>query len=202
MRRNCGNDGTDHLHISPRFTVNDWVRARDSNEWSIMLRIFRDRLEGRFLRPARLIENDIEIGEFSGFSIIAIDCLIIETLNQFALGVDETQGPHANAFWRFFKNSKHFQSHFTEKTATVFYKHFRCGILHQAQTKGRSRVRFGEKHMIQIVNDNPDEGLIVDRKRFHAALEAEVLSYITQLEVGDSELRDNFVRKMNTISGL
>ena len=81
----------DDLSISPKYKVSDWVIARDINNWILMTNIFNDRIEGRYLKPIRLIASDSDIGEFSGFSILAIDCLIIETLNQFYLGLDETR---------------------------------------------------------------------------------------------------------------
>ncbi|MEX2478912.1 MAG: hypothetical protein WD357_10775 [Gracilimonas sp.] len=72
-----------NISISPKYRVSDWINARDLNNWEIMVDIFNERLESRFLKPIRLISSDKRIGNFSGFSIMAIDCLIIETLNQF-----------------------------------------------------------------------------------------------------------------------
>jgi hypothetical protein len=169
-----------------------------------MVEIFRDRIEGRFLKPIRLIAEDRDIGEFSGFSILALDCLIIETLNQFYSGLDETEGAHDKAFWNFFKNSEFFKNHFSRKKAFTFYSHYRCGILHQAQTKKKSVVRIDQKTMIQSVEGDISEGLIVDRSIFHEAIENEFSSYLERLKKGgeeNAELRSNFVKKMNFICG-
>ena len=106
MGKSIGELDHNNLLISPKYRVNDWVNARDSDNWDEMVKIFRDRAESRYLKPVRLISNNNELGEFSGFSILAIDCLIIETLNQFYNGHDETVGEHRNAFWKFFKQSK------------------------------------------------------------------------------------------------
>jgi hypothetical protein len=170
-----------------------------------MVEIFQDRMEGRFFKPIRLIANDCVIGEFSGFSILALDCLIIETLNQFYSGLDETEGLHKMAFWKFFKNSDFFKGHFSRKKAFTFYSHYRCGILHQAQTKKKSVVRIDQSTMIQSVGKDISEGLIVDRALFHKALEQEILSYMERLKRGGNEnceLRANFIKKMNIICGI
>ena len=174
-----------------------------TNDWERMVEIFQDRIEGRFLKPVRLIAKDVDIGEFSGFSILALDCLIIETLNQFYSGLDETEGEHKKAFWNFFKNSEFFKNHFSKEQANTFYSHYRCGILHQAQTKGKSVVRIDQSTMIQSVENDNSKSLIVDRALFHKALEQEILSYMEKLKLGGNEnsekLRSNFVKKMNFI---
>ena len=117
-------------YISPNFTANDWKvldLSRSNNlDWQQAVDIFYDRINGRFSAPINEIANhpDCQIQEFSGFSIIAIDCLLIETLHQFYKGVNETQSPHREAFWDFFRNSIHFMNDFdTRQKAFIFYSH-------------------------------------------------------------------------------
>jgi len=84
----------------------------------------------------------------------------------------------------------------------LFYWHFRCGILHQAQTKVQSRVRFDETVMVAFA-DNADhsQGLIVDRDKLHDALVAEIDAYKTLLLAGaDQQKRQNFIKKMDFIA--
>lgn len=193
------------IKISPRFRKSHWQSACDEGDWEKMVKIFKDRIEGRFLKPIRLIAKDRDIGEFSGFSILALDCLIIETLNQFYQGIDETKRPHKNAFWNFFNNSEFFKDDFNEDKAFTFYEHVRCGILHQAQTKRKSVVRIDQKAMIQSVENDISIGLIVDRAKFHEALEKEISSYMVKLKndgVENSNLRGNFIKKMNLVCGI
>ncbi len=193
------------IKISPRFRKSHWQSACDEGDWEKMVKIFKDRIEGRFLKPIRLIAKDRDIGEFSGFSILALDCLIIETLNQFYQGIDKTKRPHKNAFWNFFNNSEFFKDDFNEDKAFAFYDHVRCGILHQAQTKQKSVVRIDQKAMIQSVENDISIGLIVDRAKFHEALEKEISSYMVKLKndgVENSNLRGNFIKKMNLVCGI
>jgi hypothetical protein len=192
----------DDISISPNYRKSHWVEAFANNDWKRMVDIFRSRIESRFLKPIRLIASDCDIGKFSGFSILTLDCLIIETLSQFYSGLDETQGDHRMAFWKFFKNSEFFKDQFSRKKAFTFYSHYRCGILHQAQTKKKSLVRTDQGTMVQLVGKDISEGLIVDRTIFHFALEQEISSYMEKLRKGGNKnikLRANFVKKMNIL---
>lgn len=205
MGKSTGSLNFNDLLISPNFRNSDWQKAVKNDDWSRMVEIFEDRIEGRFLKPIRLIASDKLLGEFSGFSILALDCLLIETLNQFQNGLDETEGEHKKAFWNFFRTSLYFKDQFTRNKAYVFYNHFRCGLLHQAQTKKKSVVRVDQEKMIQSVDNDVSAGLIVDRSKFHEALENEISSYKHKLRIGgedNSSLRKNFVIKMNFVCGL
>jgi len=190
--------------ISPMYRVSDWQCAMANDDWPLMVCIFKDRLAGRFLEPIKLIEQDAAIGPFAGFSILALDCLLIETLNQFYQGLDETPEDHKKQFWLFFKGSEYFKKHFTRKSAEIFYSHVRCGLLHQAQTKKQTFIRADQPAMIQLSNGNLSNGIIVDRVEFHQALEQEIASYVTKLKQGseaNSDLRANFLKKMQIICG-
>lgn len=110
----------DNKSISPKYRVSDWRNAVRSDDWSTMVAIFNDRLHGRFLEPIELIEKDGNIGEFAGFSIMALDCLLVETMNQFYQGLDETPSNHQKQFWKFFRASEYFKSNFTKKASDTF----------------------------------------------------------------------------------
>ena len=205
MGKSVGELNLEDISISPKYRKSHWQKACQEGDWGKMIAIFNDRIEGRFLKPIRLIANDQENGEFSGFSILALDCLIIETLNQFYHGIDETEGKHKEAFWNFFNSSEFFKDHFDRQKAFTFYSHYRCGILHQAQTKRKSVVRIDQKAMIQSIENDISIGLIVDRAKFHEALENEISSYMEKLKndgVENSDLRESFIKKMNFVCGI
>lgn len=196
--------------VSPNYRADDWRQLNldrsDSPDWSRAVDIFYDRIHGRFLAPVEAIENhsDDNIRWFSGFAILAIDCLIIETLYQFYNGVDETDIDHQKAFWHFFRASVHFKPHFTRKIAYKFYTHFRCGILHQAQTKMASKVRFAQPQMVQLADPSDlSQGLVIDREKFHQALRDEISDYAARLRnprsPQDHALREKFKDKMSFI---
>ena len=80
------------IKISPKFTQKDWLDldlSKNSNEnWSKAIEIFQDRIEGRYFKQIEALDNNIDtsIRLFSGFAIMSITCLLIETLEQFWTG--------------------------------------------------------------------------------------------------------------------
>lgn len=211
MGEHLDSPSDENIYISPRYRKTDWrkldLTKAENPDWEIAVEIFLDRINGRFLVPIDNIINNAEweVSEFSGFIVIAIDCLLIETLNQFHHGDNETRGDHSEAFWKFFKRSKFFQKEInTKRKATIFYQHFRCGILHQAQTKNLSRIRIGMPAMIQESKEGDlSAGLIIDRNKFHQALLDEIKDYVKRLKSpsnqSDFDLRNKFLDKMSFI---
>lgn len=190
--------------VSPEYRVSDWRQAVESGNWVLKLSIFQDRLNGRYLKPIEFIERDQDIGQFAGFSIMALACLLVETLNQFYQGVDETPNDHKRQFWIFFRESENFRSHFIKRTSDMFYSHVRCGLLHQAQTKGATIIRADRNTMIEPIRRGSKDGIIVDRVHFLAALKKEIGDYVLKLTPEKSTNtadRENFVRKMWYICG-
>ena len=56
------------------------------SDWRTAVRVLKDRLNARFFDAAEAIDQQ----DFAGFAVLALDCLLIETLQQFKEGVDET----------------------------------------------------------------------------------------------------------------
>ena len=215
------NGNTDDIYISPQYKASDWKRLAMATspdpDWSKAVQIFADRLNGRFMAQVKAMREhkDFAIQEWSGFAILAIDCLVIETLGQFYRGFDESPAQRDQVLNPNEWDHKKFYVDYmrristlcragafdTNKKRLLFYKHFRCGILHQAQTKKKSRVRFGEQKMVSFA-DNADQsqGLIVDRNKLHDALAEEVEAYKNLLLNGtDRQKRQDFVKKMDFI---
>ena len=69
---------TKPMRISPCFTVDDWkaLHFLTEKEWQKAINIFEDRIRGRFLRVIELVERYT----YSGFAILALDCLLIEVV--------------------------------------------------------------------------------------------------------------------------
>jgi hypothetical protein len=144
------------MQISPRF-----------KSWEKAIEIF----EGRFLKMVELI-MDVE---FSGFAALALDCLLIETLQQFIEGVDETPRGKGKQYFQRFLIAAPFDGRFDMASAGIFYEQFRCGILHQAEIKGSSRVwKVGA--MVQFTADG--KGLIGNHQILHAKMRTALDSYL------------------------
>jgi hypothetical protein len=209
--------------IAPNYRVSDWKllnlgNASQAADWNKAVSIFHDRLNGRFLAQVEAMRNhaDLHIKEWSGFAILAIDCLLIETLGQFYCGFDESPRKNNCALNPNGWDHREFYIYYMLSTSTLsqpnafdtdekrglFYQHFRCGILHQAQTKKKSRVRYDERVMVAFADGaDHSQGLIVDRDKLHDALVAEIEAYKTLLLGGtDQQKRQNFIKKMDFIA--
>lgn len=192
------------LRIAPSrcggyWTVKDWEAIDLANEegWKKAIIIFEDRIRGRFLK----IIDQIKCSTFSGFAIMALDCLLIETLQQFYEGVEETpRRQNQEYFCRFLKQTS-FNEFFDECRARMFYQQIRNGILHQAETKGSSRIWIREgTPLVEYADDG--NGLLINRNKFHEQLVHEFENYVAQLRRNnppDNGLRERFKRKMDSI---
>jgi len=185
------------MRISPQYTDADYKRLTFSaeSEWQTAIDIFEDRIFGRFLKFVSYIEGYT----YAGFAVLALDCLLIETLQQFHEGVAETPRRCSETFFVRFLTKTSFG--FTEDQAKKFYNDIRCGILHQAEVKGSSKVRVDTMPLVKYTDDR--KGLVINRKLFHQQLVHEFKDYVARLRNGtDQQLRDNFKKKMEYICGL
>lgn len=166
------------LLISPKFSVEDWKALSfiTEDDWQKAFDILEDRIEDRFLKVIKRIENYI----YAGFAVLALDCLLIETLQQFREGVPETPWKKSQEYFENFLTQTSFKKFFNADLAEMFFKQIRCGILHQAEIKGSSRI---SKHPhVPLVKAAKDlKGLIINRKMFHEQLVKEFRRYLSEL---------------------
>jgi hypothetical protein len=182
------------LRISPKHTAKDWEKL-DRNEptdWPKAVRIVRDRLHGRFLHFADKCLKD----DYSGFVVLAIDCLLAEALQQFIDGVTNGDRRSKELSKKFLEGSR-FQPYFdTDDLRLAFYQDIRCGLLHQAEAKNKWLIRRKQKALLKNVND----GYIIDVERFHTAMKASLRDYFALLCKPEStNLRDKLWTKMDHI---
>lgn len=125
----------DATELASKFTVRDYERARDShppNRAAIADAIHR-RFSERYITPARVKKGR------PGFTMMAVSCLMIEALESFRQGWDNSEGQSKASFCFFFDSWEPFKD--IRGHAQAFYTHIRCGILHQAETTGGWRIR-------------------------------------------------------------
>lgn len=190
---------TKPMRISPHFTVDDYrsLAFSTEEEWQKAIKIFEDRIRGRFLRVIEFIE----CYEYSGFAVLALDCLLIETLQQFHEGVPKTPIRKSKEYFVRFLTETSFGKFFNRNLANMFYEQIRCGILHQAEIKDSSRVLIRPQVPLVSLADN-GKGLIVNRGLFHRQLIKEFKDYLSRLQKNnppDEKLRRNFKRKMDYV---
>ena len=183
------------IYISPKYKKQDFLDLNltlNSSEvdWKSAIHILEDRISGRFFN----FKNFSTYSDFEDyFSIMAINCLLIETFLQFERGISETpNGTNLRSYKSFLV--KNFE--LTNKQATFFYKDIRCGILHSAQTKNNSQLTYGDENFITDL----DNGIRINVDKFSIKLKNIFYTYLFNLQSNQNlNLRINFIKKMNFI---
>ena len=142
------------IHIAGSLKTDDWKAFKsslgtgDEAQWQkAFTDYFHTRLRLRYLDPIKVLqENGIFQGE--GFSIVAIQCSIVEFLESTVQGKsyrflrkgDPPLGSYeysrsSEIFISFLINRSPFKNVFNEDRARDFYVSIRCGLLHEARTK-------------------------------------------------------------------
>jgi len=199
-------------YIAGRLTARDWYDLRDrlsadrTELWQeAFADYFEERLRLRYLHPIRLLqENGTFQGE--GFSIVAIQCSLIEFLESTAKGTNyrylrrgSVLGPFEYSsskavFVSFLTAHAPFSNAFDAASAEDFYEGVRCGLLHEARTKNGWRI--WAKHGGDIVADPRNR--IVYRDNFQEGLLTYIRNYGQRL-LHDRELQAAFIRKFDSL---
>ena len=189
------------MYISSRYTDEDWKNLdldnENSSDWCIAIEIIDERIRGRYLDPVdELIELDNKRAAKDrrfGFTILAIDCIIVETLQVFIEG--GVVGNTRERFVNFLTKRPSFSEHFDKQLACRFYDNFRNGLLHEAETRSGGLV-----WSVGQLLDNTGTGMTINRTKFHEALKDEFDFYLTELEDTKCEkLRKNFRNQMDSV---
>ncbi|NTG29979.1 hypothetical protein G6L08_22790 [Agrobacterium rhizogenes] len=201
---------TRSLWISPKYSVDDWHGLElDSNnpkqdQWVNAVMILQDRIEGRFLKPAQALidaEKDESQPTF-GFAILALDFLVLETIQGFKEGKGKHTGDSTRLFKAFLTGWKAFTDRIPtnmelNKKAGEFFDQGRCALHHSGTTDKMTVGISGD-----MVTFHEDSRIDVNRTRFHQELVEEFEQYLAALKDPDSiNLRKNFQAKMNAICG-
>lgn len=193
------------MYIAPGIHKDEWLKLRLDNEtgsdWNRAIDIFNARIDSRYLEPVDLlIKEDSKRSPMQrryGFVILAIDCLLIETLQSFREGLKDTKRRSKEVFISFLKEREGFREHFNEKQAEHFFYDFRCGILHQAEVMGTSLL-----WSVGLLKGKKTDGTpYINRTKIHEYLKSEVKLYSNELRnPANSKLRRNFRFKMDFIA--
>ena len=200
-------------YIAGRKTPENWgtfrsklIKEANQELWKKAFdEYFKERLNLRYLNPIKILqENGKLIGE--GFSIMAIICTLVEFLETTIKGLKYKYVRNKNElnqyeycfssdiFVDFLSKRIPFSNHFDKDLALEFYKNIRCGLLHEAQTKGRWTIR--AKSLTGSLIDKNNK--IVFRDDFQMALDEFTDDYYKNL-LTDSELQKAFIRKFDFI---
>ena len=191
------------MYIAPGYTDEDWKKLNldddASSDWAKAIEILEARIKGRYLDPADMLiaadRQELPKNRRFGFTVLAVDCLLIETFQAFIEGRKETRNLSKKMFKAFLTTRPAFSSYFDQQLAERFYYDFRCGILHQAEIPADSVV-----WSVGLLVRVDGQKMTVNRTKFHDALKKEFDAYLKDL--ADSlqlQLRENFRKKMNHI---
>ena len=111
-----------------------WMAKKDLASKESLIKLIHHRFYNRYVKHIKDIN--------SGFLIMAVSCLMIETLESFIQGRNNTKGKGIGLkmFNDFFDREQKLFPEFIE-IADEFYSNIRCGILHQAETTNAWRIR-------------------------------------------------------------
>lgn len=214
------------------FSADSWrslsaqMASGDEDSWAIGIDVFRRRMDERFFRPITALEAadtkpDLKVdgapsGEecVPGFSIVAICCLLIETIQDFKEEVPQVEPriavcsypngvcikPESGTNRRFkaFLQLPAFNGAFNGALAGRFCEGIRNGILHSAET--RQWVIWRSEPEGQIVAPEQD-GYALNRTLFCAALKVEFGNFIGSLRRPENHnIRAHFKRRMDRLA--
>ena len=194
--------------IAPGVRIKDWKslnlkNKKFSGEWEKAIGIFEKRIRERYLEPARiLVETEADVPAINrryGFSIMALLCLLGETLQCFIEGRDTSKGSTKQVFSRFLLNNEPLKTTFDGnlELAEAFYKHIRCGILHQAEITGGAKL-WSIGPTIRVEHGK----ITVNRNKFYGAVLKVFEAYLVDLRKDNEkgmELRAHLEKKMTFI---
>lgn len=185
------------INISPQYSREDYHNlnlslSSDDSTWTLAVNILKDRIKGRYINQIDMLASDINA---NGFTIMALNCLLIEALYQFENGLKETTGSNTTSYANFLRKIDS-TAFFNDAIAKDFYTNIRCGILHSAQTKAESRLTDREGFVIVVENNV----LIVSVKGVVDLVKSYFDSYCAKLlNPSEVKLRENFIKKMTYI---
>lgn len=199
----------------------------NNGHWKKAIELYEARLNKKFFNPVRTIIKHQELkGE--GFAIVTVLCSLIESLASFRKGEIysfNTVGlpsyyyrQSRDMYVKFLCSDDVFRDIFWSKDsvgkpppkdlfdANDFYSSVRCGLLHEARTKGNWYINATKKKVKKekIFIEKRGNKIVILRTIMFHRLEACVANYLTDLQNDDKEfdsLRRFFARKLDHIYG-
>lgn len=193
------------LEIAPGHTVGEWKGLQlgelNSPDWNKAIAIFESRIQHRYIDPVDvLIAHEIghRRGTF-GFAILAIDCIIMETIQGFRDGVVDHNRQSSTLIGKFLVERNQFKSFFCNSgQARYFYRHCRSALLHSGGTGGDIIIHRHGPLLQNLRNGR----IVINRTAFHEALKREFQTYLEELgHESDTPIRNKFKKVMVAICG-
>jgi hypothetical protein len=167
----------DDTRLSSDVTVAHYRAMEAANDRAAIGRFVVKRFDERYFAPIT------SASQRHGLTLMAVACLVIESLECFYEGRKDSKGASQEVFEKFFERQPGLEA-FGVGAKGWFYKQVRCGILHQAEVVGGWRIL--RKGPLLDTNENT-----INAKKFVDLLQAAVATYAAQLQT-DAKLWKNF----------
>ena len=211
--------------------IEDWNRLRSklnndydyNSDWKDAIELFVHRLESKFFEPLEsIIKKQRLKGE--GFTIVTVQCALIESLASFRTGQiflhKAVKGQpkyiynhSGKMFTDFLLSASIFENNFYKKNASGatlndpfnaqdFYTNVRCGLMHEAKTKGNWHINATKKNIEKDKIFLEQDGLKIKilRSVLHYRLKQYLTEYSSDLtQDSNNYLRRLFARKMDNL---
>lgn len=214
----------EEIYISKDYKLEDYLRLKlrinsDEDIWKSATNIFISRIKGRYFDAIDKLSE--EVNKY-GFSIMVLECLLIDTFVKFRYGSNKTEtGRYLTDIvidkkHRSFEKLKYNQENkvrfrkFLEEffifednkkyISTKFYEDIRSSIVHFGSTENTSRLTCDSSRLFTIL-ENGD--ISVDIAIMNKELKRYFNKYIEELkDKNNSELRKNFMLAMDYLCGV
>lgn len=178
--RNGGSMPAEATKLSSSITVARYLELEQAEDRVALGKFIKERFDERYFKPLEDSQSK------HGFAILAVACLVIETLESFYQGRADTHGKSKEMFSAFFKRET--PLNVFGSPCNWFFKNIRCGILHQGEVRDGWRIwRKG-----QLLNTNKKT---INATLFLQELKKAVAVYGNQL-ASDDDCWRHFKNKM------
>lgn len=208
------------MKIAGELTIKDWEDLKEklklnyANHWDEAYNYFETRINTRYILPIDAIIN-IKSYSGEGFSIVNLQCSLIETIECFIDGwmfehpiFINPDGVISNGnkkiFKSFFEKREPFINYIPKISGERFYLDVRCGLLHETQTRNNWKITKGidggdsykfDGEFKIIYRDNFQKDIVALLKKYKGA----IIDGVEFDGISACKLRENFIAKMNHI---
>jgi hypothetical protein len=121
----------EQTELATGFTVDDYKKAVTGQDRTAIAEFLMRRFAERYIDP-------ISGKSVHGFTKMAVACLLVESVESFRKGWENSDRRSEAAFCYFFDEQPAFAAF--RGYYAQFYRNVRCGILHQAETTGSWKI--------------------------------------------------------------
>lgn len=209
--------------------LNNLYSYGDNENWAAALKLFQTRLNRKFFTPLQSI-IDKKLLEGEGFTIVTVQCALIESLASFRTGQifahkrvkgqpNYIYNESRKMFVAFLHTSSIFKDNFyivddagikivdTPFNADEFYTKVRCGLMHEARTKNEWHINASKKDVTneRVFIERQGARIKLLRTILHYRLKESVAIYLQDLKQNNADgesLRRLFARKLDHLFDL